>query len=280
MKFENLFSQTAKPALYARSGNPFWEDEHISAQMLEAHLDPNTDAATRKPAFMDASAVWILKMLPPSAYPRLLDLGCGPGLYAQRFARMGYHVTGVDFSRRSLDYARASARKSNLAVNYLFQNYLNLSWLGEADLVTMIYCDYGALSTQERARVLATAYDYLRPGGRMLLDVFTLAEYQRFTESQSWEACPQGGFWAKEPHIALHSRFRYPPCVTLRQTTILTAGGFKTYPLWDTYFTPESLTQEIQSAGFKPVSFFGDVAGAPYADTSSTLAMIFEKPDD
>ena len=39
----------------------------------------------------------------------IADFGCGPGLYAQRLARAGLNVTGIDFSANSLQYAREVA---------------------------------------------------------------------------------------------------------------------------------------------------------------------------
>lgn len=104
--FNELKKYTTKPKLYAPSTNKFWDDEHISKGMLEAHLNPNWDAATRKPEFLDKSVNWISKIVPPSQYKYLLDLGCGPGLYAERFSSVGYTVTGVDFSKRSIAYAK------------------------------------------------------------------------------------------------------------------------------------------------------------------------------
>ncbi|HOJ15222.1 MAG TPA: class I SAM-dependent methyltransferase, partial [Deltaproteobacteria bacterium] len=37
---------------------------------------------------------------------RILDLGCGPGLYTKRLSDAGYDVTGMDYSRRSIAYAK------------------------------------------------------------------------------------------------------------------------------------------------------------------------------
>lgn len=65
------------PELYAPSSAPFWDDEHISNRMLEAHLDPNHDAASRRPEFVDRSVNWISEIAPPTKYTSLLDLGCG-----------------------------------------------------------------------------------------------------------------------------------------------------------------------------------------------------------
>ena len=119
-------SALAEPVLYAQSGAAFWDDEHISQSMLQAHLAPEFEGASRTWSFMDDSAAWIALRMPPKAYPHLLDVGCGPGLYAERFARAGYEVTGVDISGRSLAYAQASAAEAGLAVTYSCQDYLTL----------------------------------------------------------------------------------------------------------------------------------------------------------
>ena len=50
-------------------------------------------------------------------------LGVGPGLYTTRFSEQGAVVTGIDLSKRSLDYARAIAAKSNLHIDYVLKNY-------------------------------------------------------------------------------------------------------------------------------------------------------------
>ena len=48
--------------------------------------------------FIEKSVDWISKILPSEHYPSVLDIGCGPGLYTERYAKKGYRVVGVDFS--------------------------------------------------------------------------------------------------------------------------------------------------------------------------------------
>jgi hypothetical protein len=50
-----LQRQAARPALFAPHSAPFWEDPQISRQLLAAHLDPRTDAASRRPDTIDRS---------------------------------------------------------------------------------------------------------------------------------------------------------------------------------------------------------------------------------
>ena len=266
-----------KPPLYQKTSVPFWDDTHISKGMLQAHLDPLFEGASRRLDFVDRSADWIGGLLPPENYGALLDLGCGPGLYAERFARRGYRVTGVDVSKRSLAHAEASARDQGLNIRYSLQDYLRLRLDGRFDLATMIYCDYGALSTQDRLLLLRTVRGLLRPGGRLLFDVFSMRRYEAFEEGQSWEHCPHGGFWRPDAHLALHRNVRYPDWVSLEQTVVLPQEGeAAVYYIWNTYFSRESLRQETASAGFRTVEIFGDVAGAAYAQSSPILAILLE----
>ena len=171
--FGDLHDLMKPPALYERTDAAFWDDEHISRGMLAAHLDPEFEGASRSFAFMDRSVDWICATAPPATHPRLLDLGCGPGLYAERFARAGYAVTGVDLSPRSLDHARRSANEQGLAIDYRCRNYLELDLDGSFDIAVMIYCDYGALSSDERRVVLRRVRERLRPGGALALVVFS-----------------------------------------------------------------------------------------------------------
>ncbi|HGS9412614.1 class I SAM-dependent methyltransferase, partial [Clostridioides difficile] len=166
-----------RPELYKQSEINFWDDEYISKQLLKAHLDTNFEGASRNFNFIEDSVNWIVTVANPANYPKLLDLGCGPGLYAEKFAQKGYKVTGIDFSKRSINYAQNRNKETNLNINYLFQSYLNMNYNEEFDLATLIYCDYGALSTENRRLLMEKIYDSLKPGGKLILDVFTINKY-------------------------------------------------------------------------------------------------------
>lgn len=274
--YKNLCSILEKPLLYTKTEIPFWDDEHISGEMLKAHLDPDFEGASRKLPFIEKSVRWIGELAPAGDYRRLIDFGCGPGLYGERFARTGYEVTGVDMSWRSIAYAKRSAREKGLDIRYLQKNYLQMD-LGETfDFATMIYCDYGALSTVDRAVSMNTVYNHLRPGGRFLLDVFTMVKYELFEEAQTWEVCENGGFWSDQPYIEFDGRYKYPG-VTLEHAAIVSGQEVRNYYIWNTYFSREGLTREAEAAGFHVCGLFGDVAGAPYGGDGQTMAVLLEK---
>lgn len=275
--FSLLSPYLARPALYAPSTAPFWDDPHISKGMLDAHLDPHRNAATRAQDFLSRSVDWMAVSLPPSQFPRLLDLGCGPGLYAEALCHAGYQVTGVDLSERSIAYATASAQRQGLSVSYRTQDYLTLDEPASYDLATLIYCDFGVLSDTNRAGLLRRIYAALRPGGRLLLDVFTPLRHRDKPESTDWRF-HDCGFWAEEPHLELHRFLRYDVhSAVLDQHIIVTGAQAHNYLIWDHTFTRDSLASELSQAVFSGMVWYGDVAGAPYAKNSDTLCAIATK---
>ncbi len=276
--YSELFSLMQKPALYEPSSAPFWNDQHISKGMLAAHLNAGWDAASRKHSFIDRSARWISEIAPPLEFPKLLDLGCGPGLYTERFAALGYDVTGIDFSERSISYAKEQSALSKSSVTYFCKDYLSIDYISAFDVITIIYCDYGALSRTARIQFLANVYRALRPGGKLILDAFTLKYFERETESTSYEYCEDGGFWSELPHLVLNATYRYPSENTiLRRHIVLTDSAAEHYNIFECRYSIESLSSEISAAGFSGLEFFSDVAGKPYSKKSDTICGIFTK---
>ena len=68
-----------KPELFAAGEPLFWDNPHISQQMLRAHFDPHTDAASYRPEKIEATVGWLVEQLGLWEGTAVLDLGCGPG---------------------------------------------------------------------------------------------------------------------------------------------------------------------------------------------------------
>jgi len=275
--FNNLTRYLKKPQLYAQSTGIFWDDEHISKGLLEAHLNPEWDAATRKVDYVDKSVSWIAAIAPPAQFKNLLDLGCGPGIYAERFHKAGYSVTGIDFSKRSIDYAKKQSLRSKINIEYHYMNYLKIDYKERFDVITLIYCDYGALSITDRITLLKKVYEALKLGGKFIFDVFT--PVKRNDESRSWHYFDNGGFWSEKPHICLESVYQYDDEdeTELRQTIVITEDTVNCYNIWDHFFTTEKLVSEIKPAGFGSYELYGDVAGKEYSDTGETICIVLTK---
>ena len=116
-----------------------WDDEHISKNMLEFHLNGDIDPASRRKEFMEKSTSWIASRFCLGSGVRVADFGCGPGLYASAFSALGAEVTGIDFSRRSIAYAMQSAEEKGQDIDYVNMNYLDYVSRERFDLITLIF---------------------------------------------------------------------------------------------------------------------------------------------
>jgi len=208
-----LLALQQQPPVPFTPGEPlFWDDPHISAQMLAAHLDNRIDVASRRPETIDRSVEWIAATLGLQPGAGVLDLGCGPGLYASRLAGKGLRVTGVDYSRRSITYASDFALQHGLDIIYRYQNYLELTDENRYDAALLIYGDFCPLNPAQRVVLLKNVRRALKPGGRFVLDVST-----RECRSKRL-ARPRKRFLETRSAPAARKRFRLPRTVDLARS--------------------------------------------------------------
>jgi len=274
---DKILNLSKKPEIYKNSTSKFWDDEHISKGMLEAHLNPEWDAATRNHKFVCQSIDWISSIALPIHYPKLLDLGCGPGLYTEKFHQRGFCVTGIDISERSIEYARNIADKNNLAITYINKNYLDIVYEELFDVITLIFCDFSVLSIINRKILLDNIYRALKPNGKFIVDVFTPKLYENRKETKDW-TYNDGGFWNENSHICLNSFYRYDESNTmLNQTIVITDNSIECYNLWDHTFMAEELKRDLYEARFTTVDLFGDVAGANYSTEGQVICAVATK---
>jgi 2-polyprenyl-3-methyl-5-hydroxy-6-metoxy-1,4-benzoquinol methylase len=170
---DKILKLSQRPEPFEPAGQPIWTDAHVSKQLLIAHLDPNTDAASRRPEIIDASVAWIVKSLGLVRGATIIDLGCGPGLYSKRLARLGMQVTGVDLSQESIAFAQREAIAEKLPIAYEVQNYLQLDKKERFDAALLIYGEYCVFSPSDRKRLLHNTWKALKAGGKLIVDVTT-----------------------------------------------------------------------------------------------------------
>ncbi len=274
---KNMIKFINKPKVYEKGVKLFWEDEYISKQLLKAHLNPEIDSASRNLKFVEQSSKWIYSIAPSLTYRKLLDLGCGPSLYTERFCKLGYEVTGMDISKKSIKYAEEIRKKENLNIRYINNNYLNMDFKDEFDLITLIYCDYGALSKEDRKILLRKIYKGLKTSGRLMLDVFSINKYNNILEYKEWDIAQKNGFWSNESYIELKSIYKYPDNIVLEQYIIITDNNINNYYIWTSYYTKEKLIEEMEEVGFKVIDIYSNLKGEVFSSESETISIVVEK---
>jgi SAM-dependent methyltransferase len=267
-----------KPEPFTPGEPLFWNDPHISSQMLQFHLDPNTEAASRRPETIDRVVQWMIDTLSLKAGDSILDLGCGPGLYASRLARAGLQVTGVDYSRRSIAYATEYAHENHLDILYRYENYLDLQDENQYDAALLIYGDFCPLSPEQRSRLLRNVHRALRPHGKFVLDVTTRELRKKYSNRNAWQAL-ETGFWKPGPHLVLEEGFDYPEqSIWLDQfTTIEADGKVSIYRNWFQDYSPETIRAELKQNLFIVDGLWGDLTGSPLVPESEWIGVVTHK---
>ena len=277
--FEELEDINSRPEPFEfYTASDLWTDEHTSEQMLKYHLNEDVDLSSRNSAFIDRSVEWMASYFEIGAGTKIADFGCGPGLYATRLAQMQADVAGIDFSKRSIQYAQEVAIREGLSIRYVNQNYLEFETEDRFGLVLMIMCDFCALSPTQRKKMLTKFHTFLEPGGLVLLDVYSLNAFEQREETALYEANLLNGFWSPNKYYGFQNTFKYErEKVVLDKYTIIEADRTRTIYNWLQYFSPETLEREFTECGFTIENKFCDVAGTPFDSKASEFAVVAKK---
>jgi len=126
---------------------------------------------TVPPEWTGNEVAGVAERLPLPDFGRVLDACCGPGRHAAALATLGYTVTGIDRDAEVLDQARQAAP----GARFLELDQRDLDRLRPErpfDAAVVLWQSFGYFDPATNDRVLANVARLLRPGGRLLLDLF------------------------------------------------------------------------------------------------------------
>ena len=171
-------------------------------------------------------------------------------------------MTGIDFSGRSIEYAKEVAAREQLNINYVKLNYLEFITEDRFNLALMIMCDFCALSPIQRKGVLSKFHRILKPGGSVLLDVYSLAAFEKREETATYEVNLLNGFWSPNKYYGFLNTFKYDAeKVALDKYTIVESDHTRMFYNWLQYFAPGDLEKGFRDSGFSIEGLYSDVAG-------------------
>ncbi len=252
-----------------------WADEHTSKKMLEYHLNESIDVSSRNIDFINKSTEWIVTHFNLNSSSTLIDFGCGPGLYTSRFAEKKINVTGIDFSKNSIEYAKQTATDNKLHINYINSNYLEFESHNKFDLITMIMCDFCALSPQQRKLMLNKFKSLLTADGSILLDVYSLNFYNSRQEGSLYELNQMSNFWSAADYYSFQNTFKYDEeKVILDKYTVIEESRQRVIYNWLQFFSLDSLKNEFAENGLEITEVFSDVSGSGYKEDSTEIAIV------
>ena len=184
-----------------------WHEPGFSERMLAEHLSQEHDAASRRTGIVDRHVAWIHEALLEGRPTKVLDLGCGPGLYASRLAKLGHACTGIDLSPASIAYAQAQAPPDALDCRYVLGDLRRTEFGGGYGLVMMLFGEINVFRREEALAILQKARGALEPGGLLLLEPHTFEVVERSGRAGTRFSTHESGLFGPEAYVQLEESF-------------------------------------------------------------------------
>jgi len=257
-----------------------WNATDFSKRMLCEHLSQAHDAASRRFEIIDKQVEWIQNQVLEGNPTRVLDLGCGPGLYTSRLARLGHRCVGIDFSPASIAYAREQAEEAGLACTYVRQDIRTADYGDGYGLVMMIFGEFNVFRPGEARGILEKAWRALVPNGFLLLEPHTFEAVVKIGEQpSSWYAAEKGLF-SDEPHLYLQENFwDAEENVAVQRYYIIDAatGEVVRHAASTQAYTKEEYRSLLAECGFGEVVFYPSLGGSAGDPEGDLIAILSQK---
>jgi SAM-dependent methyltransferase len=281
MNLLNLIQRTAKPKPWSEGDNIPWNDPGFSQRMLDEHLTQEHDAASRRFEKIDQHVDWIHNQILEGKPGKILDLGCGPGLYISRLARLGYICVGIDYSPASIAFAQETAREEDLSCTYIQADLRQADYEVGFDAVMLIFGEFNVFEPRDASLILKKAYQALEPDGWLILEPHTNEAIEKIgKQSPSWYSSPQGLF-SERPHLVLQENFwdeetktatiRYFVLDANRTDVVRFAQSFQAYQQSD-------YQNILADCGFAEINFYPALTGTLDPTQECLQAIVARKP--
>lgn len=267
MNLINLVHRAQHPAPWAEGDNIPWNEPAFSERMLSEHLAQSHDAASRRNEIIAQHVEWIHNEVLHRRPSRILDLGCGPGLYCRELALRGHTCVGIDYAPASIRHAREITQ--GLPCNFIFSDLRDADFGSGFDLVMQIYGETNIFKPADARSILRKAHAALNAGGTLLLEAHTFDVVQRMGHEPATWSTHERGLFSDAPYLYLQEADwdEVAQVATHRHIIIDAASAAVTrYASSLQAYDDAGYRALLQDAGFADVRFLRSLA--PNTETS------------
>lgn len=280
MQLLDIVHRQRLPQPWAEGEKIPWNDPAFSRRMLAEHLSQAHDAASRRFEIVDQHVQWIHDRVLQGNPTRILDLGCGPGLYTSRLAKLGHRCLGIDFAPASIAYAREQAAAEGLACTYR-QDDIRTADYGEGyGLVLSIFGELNVFRPEEARGILEKAGRALLPGGFLLLEPHPFDVVRKVGEQPAAWYAVEWGLFSAEPHLCLQENFWDAEArVAIERYYIVAAasGQVTRHSSSMQAYTDQDYRSLLVGCGFGELVFYSSLAGRVDGPAGDLLAILSQK---
>jgi len=282
MKLLDVVRRESVPKPWAEGEKIPWNDPDFSRRMLNEHLSQEHDAASRRFEIIDSHVRWIHHQVLKGNPTRILDLGCGPGLYTNRLARLGHRCVGIDYSPASIAYAKEQAEEEGLECTYIQQDIRTADYGDGYGLVMLIFGEFNVFRPEEARGILEKAYRALAPNSFLLLEPHTFEAVVKIGEQPSSWYSTERGLFSDEPHFYLQENFwDAEDNVAIERYYIINAvtGEVARHSASTQAYMDDQYRSLLVDCGFSEVEFYLSLDGSTGGARSDLTVVLSQKRD-
>jgi SAM-dependent methyltransferase len=280
MELLDIVHRTPVPEPWSEGDNIPWHEPVFSQRMLKEHLTQAHDAASRRFEIIDRHVDWIHHQLLSGRAGRVLDLGCGPGLYSSRLARLGHDCLGIDYGPASIAHATEEAHKDNLRCTYLHEDIRTADYGTGFDLVMLIFGEFNVFRPADATHILEKAHRALAEDGILLLEPHTFSVIERLGGRRPFWYAAQSELFSDSPHLVLEESFweASSSTATIRYFIVDAATGkVRRYAQSLQAYTDQEYDSVLLRNGFEEIARYPSLTGKQDPTQSDLFALLARK---
>lgn len=270
-------------APWAEGGKLPWNDPVFSERMLQEHLSQEHDGASRRLQIIKRHVLWLHSVVLKKQSSKILDIGCGPGLYTERLSRLGHECVGVDYSPAAIRYARDMAQKERLNCQYLEADITESDYGSDFDLAYFLFGELNAFRPEQMRNIVARMGKALKPGGHLVLEMFTLDFLQQVGEKPDFTETVDKGLFSEKPYQRQTESQWFADELAAAERNVVTdsaTGDTRVYVNTLQGYQDKTYGQILRDAGFHKIKKIPSLGGTDAIDQHQLFVLYAQKDLD
>lgn len=242
-----------------------WWQEFFDEDYLAVYKDRDSERT-------DGEVAFVRKALRLRKGQRVLDICCGYGRHAVRFAEVGLNVTGLDRNELFLRRARRAAVKAGVTVSWVKEDVRAMNLGPTFDAAVNLFTSIGYFENEDdNFEVVRRGAAALKPGGRFMLDTINRDRIIRNPQWNQW--LPMGRGVVLESPAFDWQRGR----LNSKRILVFPNGKRRETRISLRLYTVAEVATMFERAGLTLTRLYGAFDGSDYGPDSPRIVMTGEK---
>ena len=280
MKLSDIIKRQTPPVPWQEGDNIPWNEPGFSERMLREHLTQDHNAASRQFEIIDKHVDWIHREVLSEKQCSILDLGCGPGLYMMRFAKLGHQCVGIDYSPASIAYAVEQAENEKISITCSCEDIRQADFGAGYDMVMLVFGELNVFSPADAKTILEKAHKALKQGGTLLLEPHTFDAVEWIgKQPRLWHSVEQGLF-SDSPYLCLQENFWESSsrrAITRYYVIDANTGNVTRHSASYQAYTDDEYESALSNCGFSSIRRYDSLEGNAEGHQSDLMAIVANK---